>query len=691
MFWRSVLGKFCICTGIITFAILLTTSTKPVNATINRQINFQGKLTNPNGTNVADASRTMVFSIYTVDTGGTAVWTESKSVSTVDGIFRTSLGDTTSLPGSIDFNGNSLYLGITVSADAEMTPRVRLTAAPYAFNSDSLDGLDSANFIQLAQGIQTDSSSTQPSIGINKTGTAGILQLQDAGADVLTISGTGAYAYTLDATDNPTYTITNAGSSDVVTNLTGTGDVVFQDNGSTFLTLSDVGAYTFTLDATDNPAYTITNSGSSNVITNLAGTGDFVIQDAGVAVFVVNDTGSIAVVPTAGQNISISLAAGSSAAFTATAAPTADLVTISNSGQATTTAGANGLEITYVGGAAAVEGSGTHVALTPGGTASGTWNGIRIVANATGAVANVRENGIKLEGPTSPGAGTEVGLTIDANWDAGLSIGARSTDPGTPATDTIYIYARKIAGRSLLKGRGSSGASYSYQPSLFEQSITYQGPNTTTTVSSFGSSWTIDTTASHPAATEAFGYATNFATAAVANDTAGVTQATNQWFRGSATGSNGYFYVGRVSVPDASYGAGATGTRIWIGLSSQTSLTMTNADNPVGDYSGFQYSTNRGDANWQFMTKNNTTQNVVNTTLTFTAQKVYDFYVYTPPQGTTVFWRVDNLTDGTTQEGSTATNLPTNNTAMRAGVGIQTLTTTARNIRVNKQYVEADR
>jgi hypothetical protein len=686
---RSAFGLFV---GIATLAMALSlVSATLVRADVNRQINFQGKLTNPDGTNVTDTSRTIDFSIYTVSSGGTAVWTESKSITTTDGIFRTSLGDTTSLPGSIDFNGDSLYLGIKVGADAEMTPRIRFTASPYAFNSDELDGLDSSSFVQLAQGLQTDASNAQPSIGINKTGSAGILQLQDAGADVLTISGTGAYAYTLDATDNPTYSITNAGSSDITTNLSGTGDMIFQDNGTAFLTLSDAGAFTYTLDATDNPAFTITNAGSSNVITNLSGTGDFTLQDNGTSVFTVNDTGSIALVPTAGQSVTTSLAAGSSAAFTATAAPAGDLVTISNSGQATTTAGANGLEITYVGGSAAVEGSGTHIALTPGGTASGTWNGLRIVANTTGAVANVRENGIKLEGPTSPGSGTEVGLVIDANWDAGLQLSSKSTDPGTPSTDSIYVFSRLIAGRSLLRQKGSSGVAFAYQPALFEQAIAFQGPNTTTTTTSFGSSWTVDTTASHPAATETYGYATNFATAATANDTAGVTQAANQWFRGSAAGSNGYFYVGRVSVPDASYGAGATGSRIWVGLSSQTTATMTNADNPAGDYNGFQYSTNRGDANWQFITKNNVTQNVVNTTLAFTAQKVYDFYVYTAPQGTTVYWRVDNLTDGTTQVGSTATNLPTTTTAMRAGAGIQTLTTTARNIRVNKQYVEADR
>jgi hypothetical protein len=170
-----------------------------------------------------------------------------------------------------------------------------------------------------------------------------------------------------------------------------------------------------------------------------------------------------------------------------------------------------------------------------------------------------------------------------------------------------------------------------------------------------------------------------------------VAQNVNQWFRGSASGANGFFYVSRLFYPDASYGSGATGSRIWTGLTSSTIVTMTGGDNPAGDYAGFQYSTNRGDTNWQFMTKNNATQNVVNTTMAFAVSKLYDFYVYTPPQGTTVYWRIDNLTDGTTQEGNTATNLPTNSTAMKGGFALQTLNPTTRNQRMAKVYIEADK
>ena len=110
---------------------------------INEQISFQGKVVNADGTNVANGSYTFVFSLYTVASGGSNVWTESKSVTVTDGIFQTNLGDTTTLPGSVDFNTDNIYLGINFNADGEMSPRVRFTAAPYALNAAKVGGTHS--------------------------------------------------------------------------------------------------------------------------------------------------------------------------------------------------------------------------------------------------------------------------------------------------------------------------------------------------------------------------------------------------------------------------------------------------------------------------------------------------------------------------------------------------------------------
>ena len=132
-------------------------STKTAYAAPNYQINYQGKLADSSGTAVADGSYSIVFNLYTASSGGTAIWTESHTgankVSVTSGLFSTMLGSITSL-STVDFN-QTLYLGVTVESDSEMTPRKILGAVPAAFQADKLDGLDSTDFISTSTSALT--------------------------------------------------------------------------------------------------------------------------------------------------------------------------------------------------------------------------------------------------------------------------------------------------------------------------------------------------------------------------------------------------------------------------------------------------------------------------------------------------------------------------------------------------------
>jgi hypothetical protein len=95
-------------------------------------INYQGMLTD-NGGNPLNGSYDLTFSIYSVSTGGTNIWTESHSGIVVeDGLFSIMLGSDTPIPSSV-FEGAERYLGIKVGADPELTPRTRLTSVGYAY------------------------------------------------------------------------------------------------------------------------------------------------------------------------------------------------------------------------------------------------------------------------------------------------------------------------------------------------------------------------------------------------------------------------------------------------------------------------------------------------------------------------------------------------------------------------------
>jgi len=223
------------------------------SAAINPQINFQGKLTNTDGTNVTNGTYSIVFSIYTVPSSGTNVWTETQpSVTVTDGIFQVSLGSVTPLPGSVDFNSNALYLGVKVGADLEMNPRIQFTASPYAFNANQVGGLTSSQFVQLAQSVQTDSSTTNASIGINKTGiTAKVMDLQRNGSTVFSVGNDGA-TFIKSQTDSATaFQVQSTGSVaifgvdtstkavDIGSNITDTTQVLLQLDS--FDTYADTG------------------------------------------------------------------------------------------------------------------------------------------------------------------------------------------------------------------------------------------------------------------------------------------------------------------------------------------------------------------------------------------------------------------------------------------------------------------
>lgn len=136
-----------VCTIFLTLLILGLYLSPHAFATTgtNKQISFQGKVVNTNGTNVATANYDFEFKIYTVSSGGAAIWTETRTganqVTVTDGVFQVNLGSVTALPGSVDFNTDNIYLGINFNNNGEMTPRVQFTAVPQAFNALKVAGL----------------------------------------------------------------------------------------------------------------------------------------------------------------------------------------------------------------------------------------------------------------------------------------------------------------------------------------------------------------------------------------------------------------------------------------------------------------------------------------------------------------------------------------------------------------------
>ncbi len=104
---------------------------------IPRILSYQGKLTDTLGIPVPDTTYSVLFRLYTQPTGGSHYWEETQVVRTEEGLFSVLLGSEILIPTVPD--AGNLYLGMRVGADAEMTPRLRVVSAAYAYKADSAD------------------------------------------------------------------------------------------------------------------------------------------------------------------------------------------------------------------------------------------------------------------------------------------------------------------------------------------------------------------------------------------------------------------------------------------------------------------------------------------------------------------------------------------------------------------------
>lgn len=92
---------------------------------------IQGILTDVNGTPLPDGSYNVTLRLYDQDMGGNLLFTEYKPIATEDGLFTTELG-AAAYADDLVFANPSNWLEVQVDGYPAMSPRIRLTSAPYA-------------------------------------------------------------------------------------------------------------------------------------------------------------------------------------------------------------------------------------------------------------------------------------------------------------------------------------------------------------------------------------------------------------------------------------------------------------------------------------------------------------------------------------------------------------------------------
>ena len=177
--------------------------------TIPYKMNFQGRLTDTTGQPVANGSYNMKFRIFDASSGGSEQWSETREttnrITVTNGLFSTQLGDVTPLPVGI-FTTQNLYFEIELPTPATatcstascasftegaMTPRSKLGSSPYAFNADTIDGIDGASLAQQgAANTFTAANIFNNTVTIGSSNSTTKFVVQDNGATALLTADT---------------------------------------------------------------------------------------------------------------------------------------------------------------------------------------------------------------------------------------------------------------------------------------------------------------------------------------------------------------------------------------------------------------------------------------------------------------------------------------------------------------------
>ncbi len=123
-----------------------------------KTISYQGVLTDQTGMPKNDGSYDIVFSLYGDSVNGIHLWRSTKKCIVQDGLFSAILGEMVSFPDSLDFS-EQYWLGLQIGLDAELTPRVILTATGYAIRSSIADlALSATSAVEAAHAVTADSA-----------------------------------------------------------------------------------------------------------------------------------------------------------------------------------------------------------------------------------------------------------------------------------------------------------------------------------------------------------------------------------------------------------------------------------------------------------------------------------------------------------------------------------------------------
>jgi hypothetical protein len=421
-------------------------SDKQALAATSSTVNFQARLMNAAGAIAPDGDYNVEFKIYdTASTGATAQgvctgnckWVETRisgdKIQVANGYISVSLGSVTAFSSTMNWD-QELWITMNIggtgspSWDGEMTPRLKLTAVPYAFSAGKLNAMSGANkaVLQFAATINQDSTITLPDPGVS--GAATVCYQNSASCGFLTGAAT-------DYIQNGTAIQTPANFAVRSAAVGSVGGVIQGANGQT-ADIFQVQTWNGTSATTQ---VSVNNSGVLSALAGLTASGGAIsLNDSSNNNTTIN-TGSSTGTVTIGNGSAgaISVTSGSTFALTATnlQVSTAGVVQL---------AGSQTIDVTTAAAATA-----TNITLQPGNSTGNT---------TTGAGTTIR--GGDVSGTTTVTGGAVVIRGGDATGGSGTRNGGSvSIDGGTGASSNGSVNIGTAANSHSTNVGSTNGAS----------------------------------------------------------------------------------------------------------------------------------------------------------------------------------------------------------------------------------------
>lgn len=264
--------------------------------------------------------------------------------------------------------------------------------------------------------------------------------------------------------------------------------------------------------------------------------------------------------------------------------------------------------------------------------------------------------------------------------------------PASPSSNTLGLFASKLANKLVGKLIDPSGFHTFLQPALFAEHVAQWLPGAGSTVAiNYGVSWTALNSGTGTAQSTPSVALTSdvtamkrgvFGTGTTATGASGIRSSLADFVRGNSAGRGGFLFHARLGVE-----VFASDLRLLIGFTSSSGALAAEPSTYSHACGLIKDST---DSNWHFFT--NAADGVgtkVNTGVVVDSTTALDFYMFCEPNGNSIFFALFNAkTKALLASHEATTDLPGSSTFMYARAGIQSQSgLTAKELAVNKIYI----